>query len=337
MCIETGAWKRKLNAGGCRNYINTFWTNPQFRVTVVDPDLNDDENKGTIIVGLMQKNMRRRKKEGIDNHTVGYAIYKLENPPSGPLDMNFFKTHVSTAKSPAFINMREVCGHHKLPPGTYCIVPSTFEPDLEAEFLLRIFSEKPYESTELDQETDLKEVEPPKELEPQQMDVLAAAFKQIAGEDMEIDAYELRNILNTTYKNEFKFDGFSIETCRSLVAITDVDFTGKLGLEEFKTLWSDLRLWKNAFKRHDADQSGNFNSYELRQALSAVGFSVSNSIFNCLVMRYSSKEGVIQFDDFILICSRLKIIFETFKAQKKLPSGEAVFDKDTFLQSVLYS
>ena len=60
----------------------------------------------------------------------------------GPLDMKFFKYNASVAKSPTFINMREVCGRHKLPPGTYCIVPSTFEPHIEGDFLIRIFSEK---------------------------------------------------------------------------------------------------------------------------------------------------------------------------------------------------
>jgi calpain, invertebrate len=337
MCVETGAWKRKLNAGGCRNYLNTFWTNPQFRVNVVDPDEEDDDNQGTIIIGLLQKNMRRRKKEGLDNYAIGYLIYKLENPPPGPLDVNFFKRNASIAKSPAFINSREVCGRHKLAPGSYVIVPSTFEPDQEAEFMLRMFSEKPNESNEVDQETDLKEAAPAPEIKPERLDALITSFKAIAGEDMEIDAHELRNILDTTFKKEFKFDGFSIETCRSLIALMDVDQSGKLGFDEFKTLWQDLRLWKIAFKKYDADQSGNFNSYELRQALGAVGYSVSNSVFNSLVMRYSSREGVIFFDDFILICARLKIIFETFKAQKKLPSGEAVFNKDVFMQSVLYS
>ena len=42
---------------------DTFWTNSQFRVEVVDPDEDDDENMGTIIVGLMQKDMRKKRKE----------------------------------------------------------------------------------------------------------------------------------------------------------------------------------------------------------------------------------------------------------------------------------
>ena len=57
--------------------LDTFWTNPQFRVTVVDPDEDDDENLGTIIVGLMQKDMRKRRKEGVELYTIGYAIYKV--------------------------------------------------------------------------------------------------------------------------------------------------------------------------------------------------------------------------------------------------------------------
>ena len=61
---------------------------------------------------------------------------------SGNLDLNFFKYNASFAKSPTFINTREVCGRHKLPPGTYVIVPSTFAPHEEADFLIRIFSEK---------------------------------------------------------------------------------------------------------------------------------------------------------------------------------------------------
>lgn len=139
---HVGQWTSRVNAGGCRNYLETFWTNPQYRVDVTDPDEDDDENAGTIIVGLMQKERRKKRHEGLDMLTIGYAIYRLKDDVNGTLDLRFFKYNASVAKSPSFINMREICGRHKLPPGSYCIVPSTFEPNQEADFLLRVFSEK---------------------------------------------------------------------------------------------------------------------------------------------------------------------------------------------------
>lgn len=56
--------------------------------------------------------------------------------------MNFFKYHASVAKSPVFINSREVTSRFKLPPGDYVLVPSTFDPNEEGEFILRVFTEK---------------------------------------------------------------------------------------------------------------------------------------------------------------------------------------------------
>ncbi|PAA60754.1 hypothetical protein BOX15_Mlig019924g1 [Macrostomum lignano] len=336
---HNSAWRKRVSAGGCRNYLDTFWTNPQFRVKVIDPDEDDDENKGSIIVGLMQKNMRKKRSEGLDLHTIGYAIYRIKDGDDRPLDLKFFKCTASVAKAPAFINLREVCGRHKLDPGTYVIVPSTFEPNQEAEFLLRIYSETKNESGEMDDVTTVEEVQPDREptaQEKAQEKALKEAFQKIAGEDMEVDAYELRDIVNTAFQKEFKFDGFSVETCRSMVALMDVDQSGKLGFDEFKTLWNDLRLWKTVFKKYDSDKSGNFNSYELRQALNAVGFRVNNKIFSCLVMRYATREGIIEFDDYVLCCVRLKTVFETFKAQPKDGQGKATFSQEEFLQTIIY-
>ena len=67
---------------------------------------------------------------------------QLKDPNCGPLDLNFFKYNAQTAKAPMFINTREVSGRHKLEPGTYCVVPSTFAPNEEADFLIRLYGEK---------------------------------------------------------------------------------------------------------------------------------------------------------------------------------------------------
>ena len=64
-------------------------------------------------------------------------LYSVRSDPDGRLDTSFFKFNASCARSKAFINLREVCMRFRLPPGVYVIVPSTFSPDQEGEFLLR--------------------------------------------------------------------------------------------------------------------------------------------------------------------------------------------------------
>lgn len=40
---------------------------------------------------------------------------------------------------------------------------------------------------------------------------------------------------------------FSKDVCRSMIAMMDKDHTGKLGFEEFKALWMDVRNWRVSF------------------------------------------------------------------------------------------
>lgn len=56
---------------------DTFWTNPQYRVTLTDPDDDDDDDLCTILVGVLQKDRRKKRKEGLDMLTIGYVIYKV--------------------------------------------------------------------------------------------------------------------------------------------------------------------------------------------------------------------------------------------------------------------
>jgi len=56
---------------------DTFWTNPQYRVTVVDADEGDADNTGTLIIALLQKERRLKRTEGVELLTVGYAVYQV--------------------------------------------------------------------------------------------------------------------------------------------------------------------------------------------------------------------------------------------------------------------
>lgn len=58
---------------------DTFWTNPQFVIKLEeeDDDPDDGEVGCSFVVGLIQKNRRKLRKQGEDMHTIGFAIYEV--------------------------------------------------------------------------------------------------------------------------------------------------------------------------------------------------------------------------------------------------------------------
>uniref|UniRef100_A0A671TE14 Calpain-2 catalytic subunit n=1 Tax=Sparus aurata TaxID=8175 RepID=A0A671TE14_SPAAU len=261
-----GSWRRGSTAGGCRNFPNTFWTNPQFviRLDEEDDDPDDGEAGCSFVVGLIQKNRRRLRKTGEDMHTVGFAIYEVSRLFfSGCLNVhlnrNFFLRHASAARSETFINLREVCSRFCLPPGEYLILPSTFEPNKNGDFCVRVFT--------------------PAHL------------------------------------------GFSLATCRNMVNLLDKDGSGKLGLVEFKVLWTKIEKFLNIYREKDVDNSGTMSSTEMRTAVEEAGFSLNNALHQVLVARYSESDLTIDFDNFVGCLVRLETMFNTFNTLDKDNSG----------------
>nr|XP_040130989.1 calpain-3 isoform X3 [Ictidomys tridecemlineatus] len=389
--VNEGRWVRGCSAGGCRNFPDTFWTNPQYRLKLLeeDDDPDDSEVICSFLVALMQKNRRKDRKLGANLFTIGFAIYEVPKEMHGNkqhLQKDFFLYNASKARSKTYINMREVSQRFRLPPSEYVIVPSTYEPHQEGEFILRVFSEKRNLSEEVentisvdrpvkkkktkpiifvsdransnkelgvDQESeegkdktspDKQEKSPQPwpgntDYESEEQQQFRSIFKQIAGDDMEICADELKNVLNTVVNKhkDLKTQGFTLESCRSMIALMDTDGSGRLNLQEFHHLWKKIKTWQKIFKHYDTDQSGTINSYEMRNAVNDAGFHLNSQLYDIITMRYADKRMNIDFDSFICCFVRLEGMFRAFNAFDKDGDGIIKLNVLEWLQLTMYA
>nr|XP_002711570.1 calpain small subunit 2 [Oryctolagus cuniculus] len=164
-------------------------------------------------------------------------------------------------------------------------------------------------------------------------------FAQLAGPDMEVGATDLMNILNKVLSKhkDLKTDGFSLDSCRSIVSVMDNDANGKLGFEEFKYLWNNVKKWQCVFKQYDRDHSGSLRSSQLREALQAAGFQLNDQLYRMMVRRYADEDGGMDFNDFISCLVRLDAMFRAFKALDRDADGLIQVSVQEWLQLTMYS
>uniref|UniRef100_A0A8C6PBI5 Calpain-1 catalytic subunit n=1 Tax=Nothobranchius furzeri TaxID=105023 RepID=A0A8C6PBI5_NOTFU len=322
-----GEWRRGSTAGGCRNYPASFWLNPQFKINLQNPD-TPGKRDCSFLVALMQKDRRKKRREGEDMETIGFALYEFLGQTGVHLKKDFFLTHGSSARSEQFINLREVSSRLKLPVGEYIVVPSTFEPHKDGDFVLRVFSEKPATSEVLD-DNIAANLPPEEKLDESQIDAaFKNLFRQLAGADMEISLKELQTILNRIIgkHKDLKTDGFSKESCRSMINLMDTDGSGKLGLTEFHVLWEKIKRYLTIFRQFDLDKSGTMSSYEMRMALESAGFKLDNRLFQLIILRYTEEDMAVDFDNFVTCLVRLETMFKTFKTMDTDADGQISLD-----------
>ncbi|XP_021038125.1 calpain-3 isoform X5 [Mus caroli] len=373
--VNEGRWVRGCSAGGCRNFPDTFWTNPQYRLKLLeeDDDPEDSEVICSFLVALMQKNRRKDRKLGANLFTIGFAIYEVPKEMHGNkqhLQKDFFLYNASKARSKTYINMREVSQRFRLPPSEYVIVPSTYEPHQEGEFILRVFSEKRNLSEEAENTISVDRPVPRPghtDQESDEQQQFRNIFRQIAGDDMEICADELKNVLNTVVNKrerptpdvgdgqgpqlsesssspfsippdkDLKTQGFTLESCRSMIALMDTDGSGRLNLQEFHHLWKKIKAWQKIFKHYDTDHSGTINSYEMRNAVNDAGFHLNSQLYDIITMRYADKHMNIDFDSFICCFVRLEGMFRAFNAFDKDGDGIIKLNVLEWLQLTMYA
>ncbi|KAE8587383.1 hypothetical protein XENTR_v10021954 [Xenopus tropicalis] len=344
--VNEGRWVRGCSAGGCRNYPDTYWTNPQYRLKLLeeDDDPADNEVVCSFVVALMQKNRRKDRKAGANLFTIGFAIYEVPKEMHGNnqhLQKDFFLYNASKAKCKSYINMREVCQRFRLPPSEYVIIPSTYEPHQEGEFILRVFSEKRNISEEVENKIEAEKpiTSASTDTETEEEKQFRNIFQQIAGDDMEISADELQSVLNNVVNKHktLKSSGFTLESCRSMIALMDTDGCGRLNLQEFYHLWQKIKQWQKIFLRFDSDQSGTISSFEMRNAINEAGFHLNNQLYDIITMRYANKRMDLDFDSFICCFVRLEGMFRAFHAFDKDGDGIIKLNVLEWLQLTMYA
>jgi len=153
-------WNRST-AGGCgAGNAAKFWTNPQFLVDVADVDKYDDDDMCSIIVALMQKDSRLKRKGGESSEEfVQFRLFRIKEDVdidrSKSTGMRFYSNQLDRCgTSGSYINSREITKRFRVKPGSYVIIPSTYDPDIHCEFILRVFTEQIVETSNLDQHKD---------------------------------------------------------------------------------------------------------------------------------------------------------------------------------------
>uniref|UniRef100_A0A671TLG9 Calpain 9 n=1 Tax=Sparus aurata TaxID=8175 RepID=A0A671TLG9_SPAAU len=309
--VFEGNWIRGATAGGCRNFIDTFWTNPQFKLQLEDAD--DDDDVCSVVIALMQKNRRKLRKEGLDMETIGFAVYEAPDEVD-QVGKDFFRYNGSKARSKTYINMREVAERFTMPPGKYLLVPTTFQPHHEADFLIRIFSEK--KATALEPEEESEEERGLRRLFEQ---LAGANFHEMLLNELADDVLLLFSVLSSG--REVKFDGLTLGTCHSIINLMDVDNSGKIEFQEFKVFWEKMKKWIMLFLSFDTDRSGRMSSYELRSALKAAGMQLNNQLLQLVCLRFADDNYDIDFDDYLTCIVRLENMFRVFKAMEQSRRG----------------
>eukprot|EP00300_Choanocystis_sp_HF-7_P036219 c5170_g1_i2.p1 GENE.c5170_g1_i2~~c5170_g1_i2.p1 ORF type:complete len:692 (+),score=176.31 c5170_g1_i2:59-2134(+) len=134
-----GEWSNeRRNTGGCLNNKDTFLNeNHQYTFFL--------KSNQSIIFSLLQNDKRDAKALGADNFSIGFYIFPVEK------NRRFRLAELPDALSSKsqFINTREVVKRVELTRGRYVVIPCTFKPQTEGQFLFRVYSETDIEMKQL--------------------------------------------------------------------------------------------------------------------------------------------------------------------------------------------
>uniref|UniRef100_A0A671RP42 Calpain 12 n=1 Tax=Sinocyclocheilus anshuiensis TaxID=1608454 RepID=A0A671RP42_9TELE len=274
-----GTWVPMCSAGGSRRYPRSFWKNPQFQMILSEKDKQGEKKKCTVLVELLQK--YRRQKDKVHFLYIAFHIYKLQDEP-GSLDQQFFSNNRPVARSGKYRSIRCVWRKVYLEPGSYVIVASTYRPNQQGEFFLRMVMSKP--------------------VLPEDLFRVQKWFDEKAGSDGRVNAVQFMDLC-------WKKTELPLETCRQLIFGEDTGGRGRLNRAQAEKLLTSLRNLQSVFFQFDEDSSGTMSPFELSLALNAAGVECDNVVVQLLWERFGAGEQYLPFCGFVSCVARLQVLF----------------------------
>lgn len=156
--VFNGRWEVGSNAGGVqKGDFKNYAKNPQCFIELKSPNPEDPDKFCSAVISLMQRRQQASKVKGVNK--IGFRIYRVDRE-ADELTSQFFSyrrndgRHKAVTKTPTWQDGRESNIRVRLPVGRYCIVPSTYMPDMEGDFILRVHIESFGPEVEMEDSSD---------------------------------------------------------------------------------------------------------------------------------------------------------------------------------------
>ncbi|CAG0912632.1 unnamed protein product [Notodromas monacha] len=134
-----GEW-RGSSAGGATESSNPHSSNPQYLISIAQPDDDDPDGDLSVVIALMQMYRRKNITSMVEFRSIGFRIYKQTEK-----DRKITEEEVDSPLegSGMYLPIREVTGRFEMKPGSYILIPSTANAGEDNKFMLRFYAAKP--------------------------------------------------------------------------------------------------------------------------------------------------------------------------------------------------
>ncbi|XP_032095109.1 calpain-13 isoform X2 [Sapajus apella] len=206
---------------------------------------------------------------------------------------------------------------YQLIPGNYVVAVQTQRKSVK--FLLRIFLKTPNSGRHLSSHFNHSLKESPSERGSQE-----SIFYRFTQQRPDIDATQLHSLLNQELLIGPPEDTFSLDECRSLVALMELKVNGRLDQQEFARLWERLVHYQHVFQKVQTSP-GVLLSSDLGKAIENTeflrGICISRDVLHLVTLRYSDSFGRVSFPSLVCFLMRLEVMAKTFRNLSKDGKG----------------